>query len=74
MANTTSTVSYYQLTKRQLGEAACQNCGKLVRVLLPFTGCVFCSKCMQASSVSAWTAQRIVNILSSPLEKNNMES
>jgi hypothetical protein len=27
------------------GEVPCQSCGKVVRVTLPFYGCVFCSDC-----------------------------
>lgn len=31
--------------ERTLGEVPCQNCGKMVTVLLPFIGCVFCGDC-----------------------------
>ena len=34
----------------QTSEAPCQNCGRLVLVLLPFVGCVFCADCMRADS------------------------
>ncbi len=33
-----------------LGEVPCQNCGKMVTIMLPFFGCVFCGDCSQADS------------------------
>ena len=38
----------------QTSEVPCQNCGRLVLVLLPFVGCVFCADCMMADS--SWEA------------------
>jgi hypothetical protein len=33
------------LSKGELGKAPCQNCGRLVIIVLPFVGCVFCGDC-----------------------------
>ena len=33
-----------------IGQLPCQNCGRLVTVILPFLGCVFCSDCMKGDS------------------------
>ena len=34
-------------------EIPCQNCGKLVSVILPFYGCVFCDECAKGQSYEA---------------------
>jgi len=34
--------------EREVGEVPCQNCGRLVAVIVPFLGCVFCSECMES--------------------------
>lgn len=36
--------------KREPAELPCQSCGKLVTVMLPFYGCVFCSDCIKGES------------------------
>ena len=36
--------------ERTMGKAPCQNCGKMVTVMLPFLGCVFCGDCMNLDS------------------------
>ena len=53
MTYTESSAGSIDWTKRTWGYIACQNCGKPVHVLLPFIGCVFCSKCSQPSGWSA---------------------
>jgi len=35
-----------------IGEVPCQNCGRMVTVVLPFIGCVFCDDCMKDDSSS----------------------
>ena len=35
-----------------MGKMPCQNCGKMVTVMLPFIGCVFCGDCMRGDSSS----------------------
>jgi len=32
-----------------IGSLPCQNCGKIVVVVLPFYGCVFCDDCMKGN-------------------------
>lgn len=36
-----------------MAEVPCQNCGRMVSVMLPFYGCVFCSDCQDGGSYSA---------------------
>jgi len=36
--------------EKLLGQAPCQNCGKMVTIMLPFLGCVFCGDCNTADS------------------------
>jgi hypothetical protein len=36
-------------------DTPCQNCGKMVKVMLPFIGCIFCSDCSSVSH-DYWTA------------------
>lgn len=43
----------YSSLLKTTGYAACQNCGRPVRVLLPFVGCVFCRDC----SISGWSSE-----------------
>ena len=47
----------YVATSPKMGELTsaevpCFNCGKLVHVMLPFYGCVFCSDCTKSGSYS----------------------
>lgn len=35
-----------QVIEIETVDAPCQNCGKLVKVQVPFVGCVFCGDCM----------------------------
>ena len=42
-----------KIEKRTLSEIPCFNCGKLVSVMLPFYGCIYCSECMKGGSVSS---------------------
>lgn len=39
---------------RTLGKAPCQNCGKMVTVMFPFIGCVFCSDCMKGGDTGQY--------------------
>ena len=32
----------------------CENCGKIVKIIVPFVGCVFCNDCMRGDS--SWDA------------------
>jgi len=50
MNNTATTFDWFSKQEKTLGEVPCQNCGKMVTVLLPFIGCVFCGDCSQADS------------------------
>jgi len=47
-ANDSGNYTYKQ--ERTLGEAPCQNCGRMVAVMLPFIGCVFCGDCAKNDS------------------------
>lgn len=38
------------IVEHKMSELPCQNCGKLVRVMLPFYGCVFCEDCASGES------------------------
>jgi len=42
-----------RLEERTLSEVPCFNCGKLVSVMLPFYGCIFCSDCMKGGAYSS---------------------
>ena len=42
--------TWFSEQERTLGEAPCQNCGRMVTIMLPFVGCVFCGDCMGADS------------------------
>ena len=48
-----SAYSTFKLDEQKLGEAECQNCGKMVQIILPFYGCVFCVDCQGESYVTA---------------------
>ena len=37
-----------------LGEAPCQNCGKMVAIMLPFIGCVFCEDCITSGDTGQY--------------------
>ena len=41
---------YFGNQEKALAEIPCQNCGKLVTVMIPFIGCIFCSDCMIGDS------------------------
>jgi len=45
---------YYQAKqpKPRIGQLPCQNCGRMVPVILPFLGCVFCSECAKGVAAS----------------------
>lgn len=45
------------LENTTLGEIPCQGCGKLITVVLPFTGCPFCSHCLRGRSWPGTTEQ-----------------
>lgn len=34
----------------KMSEMPCQNCGKMVCVMLPFYGCIFCEDCVGGES------------------------
>jgi len=42
--------------EQMFGELPCQICGRPVTVLLPFVGCVFCSKC-SITTTTGWPAE-----------------
>jgi hypothetical protein len=46
------TYSCQNLEEKTFGDLPCQNCGKLVRVMLPFYGCIFCEDCIKGYSIS----------------------
>ena len=48
MGEPNSTYSYK--IEPSIGKVPCQNCGRLVTVMLPFLGCVFCSDCIKGDS------------------------
>ncbi len=33
-------------------KTACHNCGKIITVLTPFYGCIFCADCMDAETIA----------------------
>ena len=45
MTFTNGTTDWFREQEKTLGKAPCQNCGKMVTILLPFVGCVFCGDC-----------------------------
>ncbi|KKL57202.1 hypothetical protein LCGC14_2237810 [marine sediment metagenome] len=46
----TASTSYAVFCNKTLGESPCQNCGRMVTIILPFVGCVFCGDCAGADS------------------------
>ena len=48
--SSTSSSEYHFSEKVISGEATCQNCGKMVIIILPFMGCVFCGDCFSNDS------------------------
>ena len=50
MVNTAGASDWFSDQEKTVGEIPCQNCGKMVTVMLPFIGCVFCSDCMKGDS------------------------
>ena len=50
MDTTASASEWMEHQERTLGEEPCQNCGRMVTIMLPFLGCVFCGDCMGADS------------------------
>ena len=50
MDDTASSYDWFSKQERTLGEAPCQNCGKMVTIMLPFVGCVFCEDCARGDS------------------------
>ena len=49
--NQTGSVSSCEFERKAVA-LPCQNCGKLVVVMTPFVGCVFCSDCVGGRSVA----------------------
>ena len=47
----TSSAYSTTLSEPKLVNAPCQNCGKMVQVMIPFVGCVFCSDCARGTSI-----------------------
>ena len=47
MYNATSASIWTQNQEKALAEVPCQNCGRMVTILVPFVGCVFCGDCMR---------------------------
>lgn len=41
--------------EKGFADVPCQNCGKLVKVKVPFVGCVFCGDCGSARDFT-WSA------------------
>ncbi len=50
MDETNGASDWFAGQERTLGEAPCQNCGRMVTVMLPFIGCVFCNDCARSDS------------------------
>ncbi len=50
MSEATTFYDWSGKQERTFGEAPCQNCGKMVPVMLPFFGCIFCGDCMRNDS------------------------
>lgn len=48
--NTDSTSNWLDTQEPTLSEAPCQNCGRMVTIMLPFIGCVFCRDCVGADT------------------------
>jgi hypothetical protein len=48
--NESGTWVYNNDVKYQLGEVPCDSCGKMVAVLLPFVGCVYCGDCISLTN------------------------
>lgn len=40
----------YSKPPKKVAKMPCQNCGKMVNVMVPFYGCIFCSECMKGES------------------------
>lgn len=46
----TEGISYEKKSETKVISAPCQNCGRLVKIIVPFIGCVFCGDCMGSQS------------------------
>ncbi len=42
---------------------ACQNCGELVDVIIPFVGCVFCADCMKGETYNDASAREFYKVI-----------
>jgi len=45
--------------EKRIAELPCQNCGRLVTVILPFVGCVFCADCAKGDSSGDASSEQI---------------
>lgn len=44
----------FRLEDVRMAKLPCENCGRVVSVIVPFVGCVFCNDCMMGDS--SWEA------------------
>ena len=57
--------------KGEIVELPCQNCGKPVRVRLPFVGCVFCEKCISGMEYKDMRREKRVGYSQSRRNRDN---